>query len=176
MANVMKAGDSVDPAIISAAKNSNLPHVMKAGDSFGPGPILLSKNQQFLLLFGPDGNLAVYDVTIIPPKANWSTGTQGHTPGSVQMQRDGNFVVYNSVNQPLFDTGTFLKTRKGTSIRLQNDGNLVLHGIAPLYTSFSSPGFIGTPPPPPAQDGAGTDLIKVLETAEDVIEIVASFF
>jgi hypothetical protein len=176
MANATKAGDSFDPRTAPMAKSlTSLPHVMKPGDSFGPGAILMSKNKQFLLIYQGDGNLVIYDVSLTPPLAIWNTITMGHTPGSVQMQHDGNFVVYDSANHSQFDTGTFLKTRKGLSIRLQDDGNLVLHGIAPLYTSFSSPGVIGPPAPPPVQQGGGTDLISVLETAEDVIDIVASF-
>jgi hypothetical protein len=52
---------------------------------------------------------------------------------------------------------------------LQDDGDLVLHGIAPLFTSFGDPGYISDPssPPPASHDsGSGVDIQKVVQIVQ----------
>jgi hypothetical protein len=61
------------------------------------------------------------------------------------MQGDGNLVIYNTSNQPMWDTGT--GGHPNAFVRLQTDGNLVVYssGGAPLWNSQSSsrPDYLG---------------------------------
>lgn len=64
-------------------------------------------------------------------EAVWSTGTHGRSAGAAVMQTDGNFVVYDAGDQPVWASGT-----QGAAdyvwVRVQRDGNLVLYkGHAP---------------------------------------------
>jgi hypothetical protein len=55
------------------------------------------------------------------------------------MQDDGNFVVYDSFRNPLFDTQT--NGHLGAFVILQDDGNLVIYdidGVTPLWQSLTS--------------------------------------
>jgi hypothetical protein len=43
-----------------------------------------------------DGNLVIYDSGgQLPGHAVWASGTNGHTPASLQLQNDGNLVIYS---------------------------------------------------------------------------------
>ena len=71
-----------------------------------------------------DGNLVTY--TNAPYKTDpiWASGTVGRG-GYAVMQSDGNFVIYNWADQPVFDTNT--DGSGATRIVQQSDGNLVVY-------------------------------------------------
>ncbi|MFI6063173.1 hypothetical protein [Streptomyces sp. NPDC051286] len=66
-------------------------------------------------------------------EAVWATGTNGRTAGAAVMQPDGNFVVYDGGDQPVWASGTGPQYAADYIwLRVQRDGNLVLYkGHAP---------------------------------------------
>ena len=69
----------------------------------------------------PDGNVVLYNAS---EEALWSSQTSG--PGNyVVMQPEGNLVVYNEAKVAQWSTGTW--GFSGASLRLQDDGNLVIY-------------------------------------------------
>ncbi|MGA2689164.1 MAG: hypothetical protein ABSE85_13960, partial [Candidatus Korobacteraceae bacterium] len=75
-------------------------------------------------------------------------------------------------------TGTFLPTRKGTNLVLQDDGNLVLYGLTSLFSSFSDGSMSPQPTIAPGpQGGNGVSLnsvVQAAQAAETIVTIVAS--
>jgi len=111
------------------------------------GNELRSINGTFqLVLQESDGNLVLYindsignpDSGLIN-RAIWSAYTQNHAASIAIMQDDGNFVVYDSFQNPFFNTGT--QGNPGAFIIIQDDGNLVVYagdGLTPLWQSGTS--------------------------------------
>ncbi|MEU7799048.1 trypsin-like serine protease [Micromonospora arborensis] len=91
---------------------------------------LASANDHFSLLLQADGNLVLY-VGGLPI---WATGT---TNGArLANQSDGNVVLYGADGTAVWSTGTF--GNGPSTLRLQNDGNLVLYrnsDLAPVWSS-----------------------------------------
>jgi len=111
------------------------------------GNELRSINGTFqLVLQQSDGNLVLYiDDSIGNPNADmidravWSAYTQNKAASIAVMQDDGNFVVYDSFQNPLWSTGTF--GNSGAFIILQDDGNLVVYAsdaLTPLWQSVTA--------------------------------------
>jgi len=110
-----------------------------------------------------DGNFVLYDENGI---AKWSTGTSNHPGSELRLQNDGNLVVYDSGGRALWATNTVIPKpnrcgvmrleqglgRENTlsscngfhTLRMQNDGNLVLYDVAARATwSTSTAGSSG---------------------------------
>ena len=67
----------------------------KAGE-LADGVVAATKtigSSAYKLIYLPNGNLAVYRITGDKPTEVWSTNTDGHSAGVVEMQQDGNLVV-----------------------------------------------------------------------------------
>ena len=176
------------------------------GEEIKPGEQLVSNNKQFILVYQADGNLVIRDQSKVPvpggpadPTWVWDSGSVGHAPGRLAMQGDGNLHLYDLFGNPIlrpngtpFGTMTVSPTWKGTLLVLQDDGNLVLFGITPVFQSRTQrqldpslqPNPVtrpGAPNPSPAgspnaiwqgiQDG-----LQVAEGVADVVSIVASLF
>ena len=173
---------------------------LRKDERLNPGEQLISNNRQFVLIYqGDDGNLVIYDTSRIDP-ANpnrpgiwvWQAGTVNHRPGFVTLQGDGNLCVYDNVGHEVACTMTVQNTWKGVLLVLQDDGNLVLHGITPVFQSVNSPGALRSNPPAPAPAPpnpnpvpapAGSNLItgvvnlvNTVEQVADVVSLVVSLF
>ncbi|MCQ4042031.1 hypothetical protein [Streptantibioticus rubrisoli] len=70
-----------------------------------------------------DGNFVMYRNS--DGKAIWSSRTSGHSGAYVDMQGDGNLVVYPSSGSALWASGTW--GHSGAYASMQDDGNLVVH-------------------------------------------------
>jgi Peptidase family M23 len=88
--------------------------------------------------FQPDGNLVVYKYNWNTRnwEAKWATGTwDGEVPemraARFSIQADGNIVLYNYSNKPIWATMT--NGNRGVQVAMQNDGNWV------VYTSDGRP-------------------------------------
>lgn len=77
--------------------------VLRPGDRLYPNRPILS--QGLILIYQPDGNLVLYQDLAID-LAVWATMTFD-APGFVEMQHDGNFVMYNAGGSPIWATNTF---------------------------------------------------------------------
>ena len=81
------------------------------------GEYILSNDGRFVLAMQDDGNLVVYHKN----GHYWDSNTHGNPGAFAQLQYDGNFVIYNSSNKPLWNT----ETRDISRLVIQDDGNLV---------------------------------------------------
>jgi hypothetical protein len=107
---------------------SSISNIAKDRDGiFQSGSYLRSANDRYRLVIQGDGNLVMYDNS--SNAAIWSSGTGGRReiPFKAVMQNDGNFVIYNSLNQPIWATGTDRKGSGPYRLVLQDDRNLVLY-------------------------------------------------
>jgi hypothetical protein len=73
------------------------------------------------LVYQLDGNLVIYVSGGVP---TWSSGTEGHSVGSLEMQADGNLVLSDAMG-PVRATRT--EGNPGAMVQLQDDGNLVVY-------------------------------------------------
>lgn len=78
-----------------------------------------SADGRYTLTMQRDGNLVLYS----PSRALWQAGTGGNPLSRLAVQPDGNMVVYDMNQRPLWWTGTNQRDK----LILQNDGNLVLY-------------------------------------------------
>jgi hypothetical protein len=96
---------------------------LTTGQRLTAGQYLWSRLDNHRLIMQGDGNLVQYEKGV----AVWASNTQGNPGAFVQMQTDGNLVVYRADGAALWSTRTH-----GTDARLfavQNDGNLVLYAL-----------------------------------------------
>jgi len=103
-----------------------------AGLSLPQGVLLRSENGAYFLVVQPDGNLVGYtSCDFRPGNAFWSSGTQGKGVGPfhLDMQTDGNLVLYDRTGKSTWSTATHGAAQSGTRDRLvlQGDRNLVLY-------------------------------------------------
>ena len=121
--------------------SANLPStdpLQRASTQLNTGDLLFSATRAFQLSMQGDGNLVLYaiDDSTLPvdirkgqyTKVIWASMTNGKAvDGSgVQMQNDGNLVIYNNHSQPIWNSGT--QNHPGAFLRCQDDGNLVVLG------------------------------------------------
>jgi hypothetical protein len=109
--------------------------INRAHGELQPGDNLFSATRAFRLSFQMDGNLVLYliDDATLPDdltKATYSTSiwdAKVSGKGGVRcvMQTDGNSVIYDATNRPLWNSGT--ENHPGAFLRMQDDGNIVWH-------------------------------------------------
>jgi hypothetical protein len=119
--------DVVNPVSASNSSNINLP----SGQVLRPGQSLLSPDRHTVLILQKDGNLVQYSNF----QPVWHTGTRGFPVDRLEMQVDGNLVLYEQSGTPIWHTNTY--GNNGASLHTQTDGNLVLYttGFAPLWAT-----------------------------------------
>jgi hypothetical protein len=98
-----------------------------------------------------DGNLVTYNNG---NGAAWWASNTLNTGGYSVLQPDGNFVIYNWSDAPVFATGTAYGTGSVERLYQQNDGNFVIYaaGGHPLWASgaYALPFYLGCPQSPSA--------------------------
>ena len=96
--------------------------------------LLWSCDQRFYLTMQTDGNLVLYQSKNGQSTALWSTGTWQTSGQIAVLQKDGNFVLYDSNRNALWSSRTW--DRPNAYLAVQNDGNLVVYqGTMPLWAS-----------------------------------------
>ena len=125
--------------------NTNIPSqfIFDAGNfTLQSGQYVQSQNRK--LKIQNDCNLVLYNVVnALVGGPLWSSNTQASGTGCyADFQADGNFVVYNEFQQPLWASGT--SGTSGAQIWLQDDGNIVLYNGAglPLWTTNTPGDFV----------------------------------
>jgi hypothetical protein len=98
---------------------------LNAGQDLLPGQSLESTNRLFVLTYQIDGNLVLYDHRHVPPRALWTSRTQGTEPGRVILQTDGNLVLYDPHNAHFWESHT--AGLINVVCILQDDSNLVIY-------------------------------------------------
>ena len=95
---------------------------MLPGDVLRPGEWIRSNDGRFELVYQGDGNLVLDQ----QGTAIWASGTHGRAPGLVVMQHDGNFVMYDANNVPIWTSdGSY--GHAGAWLIVQDDGNVVIY-------------------------------------------------
>jgi hypothetical protein len=106
--------------------------MLQPGEQLSPGQSRTSSNGQFELSYQGDGNLVLYRLSDGYPL--WATNT--FTPGVVEMQHDGNLVIYSSGGSAIWWTGTV--GYPGARLAVQSDSNLVIYDYYgfPIWSRF----------------------------------------
>ncbi|HEY6887201.1 MAG TPA: hypothetical protein VI300_05450 [Solirubrobacter sp.] len=107
---------------------------LEGGELLVAGQYLQSRDRRYSLVMQGDGNLVLYG----PDGAAWSSQTNSNSGAWVQMQYDGNAVVYAADRRALWSSGT--AGNDGAHLIVQSDGNLVVYGPAALWDSHSAGG------------------------------------
>jgi hypothetical protein len=114
-------GVSASPAPAPAVSDT-----LRAGGRLTVNQTLVSANRRYRLLYQSDGNLVLYDD--VARTAPWATNSGGASVGYLELQGDGNLVLYDAQRAVQFATNSpgFPNAR----LLLQDDGNLVLYGAS----------------------------------------------
>jgi hypothetical protein len=96
---------------------------LKTGQRLVQGEQLVSPNQEWNLRYQPDGNLVITD-TDFRNKQIYDATNKLHTPGYAVMQEDGNFVIYDSNQIPVWASNT--AGRRVDALKLTNYGTVIL--------------------------------------------------
>ncbi|MGL4635522.1 MAG: hypothetical protein ACRCWF_06055 [Beijerinckiaceae bacterium] len=131
------------PISVQLAAQAGYTHLGDRVTSAGIGTnqYIQSANEKFFAVFQADGNFVVYRGT---PTSNqgaiWASGTNKKANGgSVQMQSDGNLVVYRPDGKARWSSATHTSgVNRPMTLVMQNDGNLVVYdsrGGAALWSS-----------------------------------------
>jgi hypothetical protein len=105
----------------------------RAQNQLNVGDVLFSATRAFQLILQSDGNLVLYCISNPPlditqatyTNALWSSETNGTDAKRVNMQDDGNLVVYGADGTALWNSQT--SGNEGAFCRCQDDGNLVVY-------------------------------------------------
>ncbi len=143
------AGLTAELPTCNLERPKKLSRDLHSGWQLDPGDSLFSSLAAFRLVMQEDGNLVLYaiddmrlpvdimrvssgapDVLGLYVQPIWSTGTHVAREGRGRgcrcvMEENGNLVVYDQDRRPCFETGT--AGHRGSFLRLQNDGNLVVY-------------------------------------------------
>jgi len=156
---------------------------LKVGERlYPPNDCLISSSGQYRLIYNGGGNLVLYDTAAgvaFPGEPYWSSGTAGRTCGYVELRQEGNLVVVDQGGIEVYTTPTNLPYWRGTYLKLQDDGNLVLYGVAPVFQSFTDPRNPSQYPPfaggaPPNANGVNVQSITQ-DVATLLWDIVVDF-
>lgn len=93
-----------------------------------------SPRANYYLIFQRDGNLVMYNTR--SREAVWDSRTTDSGDRAV-FQDDGNFVIYDRSNTPIFSMNT---QGKGQDLKIQDDGNFVLYmsNSRPIWSSMEN--------------------------------------
>jgi hypothetical protein len=106
-------GNYENPAVGAAS--------LKAGQSLSVGQSLKSRNGEYELNYQGDNNLVLY----AKGQPLWASNTAGlPSPKSVEMQGDGNLVIYDGSGSPIWASNT--SDKPGVLLVLENSGRLAL--------------------------------------------------
>ncbi len=102
-------GSAVTTTVLLASRNSLAPDASRR-----------STDGRFNLIYQLDGNLVLYG----PSGPLWASNTGGRSLGTTAMQGDGNLVVYDRDNVPVFNTGTH--GNPGAQLHIDSTGTLFI--------------------------------------------------
>lgn len=100
-------------------------NILNTGQELTAGQELRSNDGRFNLIMQNNGDLVLYHGTVVVWDTKTSNLPASARPSVARMQDDGNFVLYNPSNIPIWATGT--QGNPGAQLILQDDRNLVLY-------------------------------------------------
>lgn len=94
-----------------------------------PGQCLVSPNKKTLAVMQGDGNLVVYPANPlgIAGPAMWDTKTYGNPGAHLELQQDGNLVIYGTRHDVKWNSCTVQPQFGNFFLQLQDDTNLVAY-------------------------------------------------
>ncbi|KAI3354859.1 hypothetical protein L3Q82_004659 [Scortum barcoo] len=95
---------------------------LSKNDELRRGDFLISNNREFKAIFQDDGNFVIYGW-----KPLWASDTHGTDAVRLCMQADCNLVMYNKNSEPRWHTNSARPSCNMCSLRLTDDGKLVVH-------------------------------------------------
>jgi hypothetical protein len=123
------AANDEDVAVASEAVTST--DTLLPGQSLSNNQALVSANGRYkAVMQAIDSHFVIYDVSVSPQIAIWSTPVFGPPGWTANMQADGNFVIYLGPT-PMWSTHTVGAADGNYYLRLENDGALTIHRTAP---------------------------------------------
>lgn len=97
-------------------------NVLHAGDSLKPGQGLRSPGKSYAFVLQSDGNLCLYKLikggVETPIKCTNTTGNEDQRGTHLDMQKDGNVVLYNAKGTALWSTDTYRDGAEKKGLRL----------------------------------------------------------
>lgn len=119
---------SVAPTFRPTARPSTPPPLTSigsclfTGSKLVPGQCLISPSRRYVMCFGSDGQITTYETT--QRVTLWSNGNTAPQPDRLEMQPDGNLVIYGGLQ---FPWATATNTGSNYFLAMQNDANLVVY-------------------------------------------------
>ncbi len=105
-----------------AAPGSNL---LRPGEVLRPGQYIVSQNKVYFFRVQTDGNVVIYERRGSMEYPIWSSGTNGRAVDRLEMQYDGNLVLYTPAGSVAWSSGTV--NRANSYLVMQDDGNAVIY-------------------------------------------------
>jgi hypothetical protein len=116
--------------VVVPAQPANTNNSLRSGNSLNRNEYLLSADRNSILKLQPNGNLQL----ITNHRVVWQSDTANSGAVRLNMQGDGNLVLYTDQGQAVWHTSTM--GNSNASLSLQTDGNLVLYANAqPIWNS-----------------------------------------
>jgi len=122
-------------------------NVVGVGTKFtSDGSWVTSKNEEYVLILQTDGNLVLYRVIGNPPpfepgaqfngEPKWATGTDQKGGRSAVLQEDGNLVVLDQDDNPVWASQS--SGIECLGLYVQDDGNVVIYKPAAVWAAIKS--------------------------------------
>jgi RHS repeat-associated protein len=131
-----------------------------AGQRLNEGQCLESMTGMTFALM-TNGDLEIFDRQL--GQITWTSGTYGHTGGYLQMQSDGNLVVYSASNVALWTSGT--SGSSANVVTLESDGRLIMY-LTVWNSGTAQAGASSSMTHPSCDLGFGLGLTGVMGTGQ----------
>lgn len=99
--------------------------ILKTNECIRPLEFLRSAGDCYYTILQSDGDFVLYRRT--GSTAFWSSRTKGHCANKACMQNDGNFVLTDCKNNPIWASNTGSGGNASAYLKVQDDGNLVVY-------------------------------------------------
>ncbi len=137
-----------EPKAVWQSGTKYYPSRIDAPGQLSAGQRLQSPNGAYTAIMQGDGNFVLYG----PAGWTWQSNTLGSGSNRVQIQPDGNLVMYTPSNAVTWQSAT--NGRGAGFLQVQDDGNMVLYNAAAqwIWQTYTYPGY--QPPSAPAPSKA----------------------
>lgn len=109
--------------VVIISQESGTKDYLLPGESLNPGEKLISTNGIFRLEYQKDGNLVVYKYE----SPLWASGTYGKPLGQTRFQDNGNLVIYDRNDHPIWSINKYGSEYQESKLIIQDDGNLIAY-------------------------------------------------
>jgi S1-C subfamily serine protease len=111
------------PIAENPPKHRTFTERLPSGEQLNLGDAVVAVNKQYELDFQGDGNLVLFHMP--DHGVRWASNSNGKRGVRVLCQNDGNIVMYDDKDQPVWASGTV--TQSKSSLAVENDGVIRVH-------------------------------------------------